>query len=53
MVSPFDDSVKTAAEAGIIAIVQPGGSMRDRDSIDCANQLGITMIFTDIRHFLH
>jgi phosphoribosylaminoimidazolecarboxamide formyltransferase/IMP cyclohydrolase len=50
---PFDDSVKTAAEAGIIAIVQPGGSMRDRDSIEAANQLGITMIFTDIRHFLH
>ncbi|NJS11874.1 MAG: bifunctional phosphoribosylaminoimidazolecarboxamide formyltransferase/IMP cyclohydrolase [Microcoleus sp. CSU_2_2] len=50
---PFDDSVKTAAEAGISAIVQPGGSMRDRDSIDCANQLGITMVFTDIRHFLH
>lgn len=50
---PFDDSVKTAAEAGIIAIVQPGGSMRDRDSIEAANQVGITMIFTDIRHFLH
>jgi phosphoribosylaminoimidazolecarboxamide formyltransferase / IMP cyclohydrolase len=50
---PFDDSVKTAAEAGISAIVQPGGSMRDRDSINCANQLGITMVFTDIRHFLH
>ena len=50
---PFDDSVKTAAEAGIIAIVQPGGSMRDKDSIDAANQLGITMMFTDIRHFLH
>ena len=50
---PFDDSVKTAAEAGIIAIVQPGGSMRDRDSIEAANQLGITMMFTDIRHFLH
>ncbi|MEG4581836.1 bifunctional phosphoribosylaminoimidazolecarboxamide formyltransferase/IMP cyclohydrolase [Microcoleus sp. MON1_C5] len=50
---PFDDSVKTAAEAGIIAIVQPGGSMRDRDSIEAANQLGITMVFTDIRHFLH
>lgn len=50
---PFDDSVKTAAEAGISAIVQPGGSMRDRDSIDCANQLGLTMVFTDIRHFLH
>jgi len=50
---PFDDSVKTAAEAGIIAIVQPGGSMRDQDSIEAANQLGITMVFTDIRHFLH
>jgi len=50
---PFDDSVKTAAEAGIIAIVQPGGSMRDKDSIEAANQLGITMVFTDIRHFLH
>lgn len=50
---PFDDSVKTAAAAGISAIVQPGGSMRDRDSIDCANQLGITMVFTDVRHFLH
>ena len=50
---PFDDSVKTAAAAGITAIVQPGGSMRDRDSIEAANQLGITMMFTDIRHFLH
>ncbi|MCC3407565.1 MAG: bifunctional phosphoribosylaminoimidazolecarboxamide formyltransferase/IMP cyclohydrolase [Microcoleus sp. PH2017_10_PVI_O_A] len=50
---PFDDSVKTAAEAGIIAIVQPGGSMRDKDSIAAANQLGIAMVFTDIRHFLH
>ncbi|PSB04844.1 bifunctional phosphoribosylaminoimidazolecarboxamide formyltransferase/inosine monophosphate cyclohydrolase [filamentous cyanobacterium Phorm 46] len=50
---PFDDSVKTAAEAGISAIVQPGGSMRDKDSIEAANQLGITMMFTDIRHFLH
>ncbi|MCY7381266.1 MAG: bifunctional phosphoribosylaminoimidazolecarboxamide formyltransferase/IMP cyclohydrolase [Microcoleus sp. CAN_BIN18] len=50
---PFDDSVKTAAEAGIIAIVQPGGSMRDKDSIEAANQLGIIMVFTDIRHFLH
>lgn len=50
---PFDDSVKTAAEAGIIAIVQPGGSIHDRDSIEAANQLGIAMMFTDVRHFLH
>ncbi len=50
---PFDDSVRTAAAAGIIAIVQPGGSMRDRDSIAAANELGIIMVFTGVRHFLH
>ncbi|MBW4596387.1 MAG: bifunctional phosphoribosylaminoimidazolecarboxamide formyltransferase/IMP cyclohydrolase [Brasilonema angustatum HA4187-MV1] len=50
---PFDDSVKTAAAAGIKAIVQPGGSMRDQDSILAANELGLVMVFTGIRHFLH
>jgi phosphoribosylaminoimidazolecarboxamide formyltransferase / IMP cyclohydrolase len=50
---PFDDSVRTAAAAGIIAIVQPGGSMRDHDSIAAANELGIVMMFTGVRHFLH
>lgn len=50
---PFDDSVKTAAAAGISAIVQPGGSMRDQDSINAANDLGLVMVFTGIRHFLH
>ncbi|OCQ99210.1 bifunctional phosphoribosylaminoimidazolecarboxamide formyltransferase/IMP cyclohydrolase [Oscillatoriales cyanobacterium USR001] len=50
---PFDDSVKLAAAAGIIAIVQPGGSMRDQDSINAANELGLIMVCTDIRHFLH
>jgi phosphoribosylaminoimidazolecarboxamide formyltransferase / IMP cyclohydrolase len=50
---PFDDSVKTAAAAGITAIVQPGGSMRDNDSIAAANELGIVMVFTGARHFLH
>lgn len=50
---PFDDSVRTAAAAGITAIVQPGGSMRDQDSIKAANELGLVMIFTGIRHFLH
>jgi phosphoribosylaminoimidazolecarboxamide formyltransferase / IMP cyclohydrolase len=50
---PFDDSVKTAAAAGITAIVQPGGSMRDSDSIAAANELGIVMVFTGVRHFLH
>ncbi|MBD2247664.1 bifunctional phosphoribosylaminoimidazolecarboxamide formyltransferase/IMP cyclohydrolase [Nostoc sp. FACHB-888] len=50
---PFDDSVKTAAAAGITAIVQPGGSVRDKDSIIAANELGLVMVLTGIRHFLH
>jgi phosphoribosylaminoimidazolecarboxamide formyltransferase/IMP cyclohydrolase len=50
---PFDDSVRTAAAAGIATIVQPGGSLRDQDSIKAANELGLVMVFTGIRHFLH
>ena len=50
---PFDDCVKLAHEAGITAIVQPGGSVRDQESIDCCNQLGISMVFTGYRHFKH
>lgn len=50
---PFDDSVKTAAAAGIRAIVQPGGSLRDQDSINAANELGLVMVLTGVRHFLH
>ena len=50
---PFDDSVRTAAAAGIVAIVQPGGSMRDADSIKAADELGLIMVFTGVRHFLH
>lgn len=50
---PFDDSVRTAAAAGISAIVQPGGSMRDGDSIQAADELGLVMVFTHVRHFLH
>ncbi|KAB8316670.1 bifunctional phosphoribosylaminoimidazolecarboxamide formyltransferase/IMP cyclohydrolase [Tolypothrix campylonemoides VB511288] len=50
---PFDDSVRTAAAAGIKAIVQPGGSLRDQDSVQAANELGLVMVLTGIRHFLH
>jgi len=50
---PFGDSVETAAKAGITAIVQPGGSIRDNESIEAANKFGITMIFTKLRHFKH
>lgn len=50
---PFADSVEKAAAAGIIAIVQPGGSVRDQESIDACNRLGIAMVFTGVRHFRH
>lgn len=50
---PFSDCVEAAHQAGITAIIQPGGSVRDQDSIDAANQYGIAMIFTGMRHFKH
>jgi phosphoribosylaminoimidazolecarboxamide formyltransferase/IMP cyclohydrolase len=50
---PFDDSIRLAAAAGIAAIVQPGGSLRDQDAIDAANELGVAMVFTGMRHFSH
>jgi phosphoribosylaminoimidazolecarboxamide formyltransferase/IMP cyclohydrolase len=50
---PFDDSVRAAAAAGIRAVVQPGGSRRDEDSIKAANELGLVMAMTGVRHFLH
>ncbi|MBG90662.1 MAG: bifunctional phosphoribosylaminoimidazolecarboxamide formyltransferase/IMP cyclohydrolase PurH, partial [Actinobacteria bacterium] len=50
---PFDDSVKLAGAAGIQSIIQPGGSKRDQDSIDCCNDLGVSMVFTGVRHFRH
>ena len=50
---PFDDCVEEAHRAGITAIIQPGGSLRDQDSIDKCNEYGIAMIFTKMRHFRH
>ncbi|NES80655.1 MAG: bifunctional phosphoribosylaminoimidazolecarboxamide formyltransferase/IMP cyclohydrolase [Moorea sp. SIO2B7] len=50
---PFDDSVRSAAAAGITGIIQPGGSIRDKDSIKAAKELGLIMVLTGIRHFLH
>jgi phosphoribosylaminoimidazolecarboxamide formyltransferase / IMP cyclohydrolase len=50
---PFPDSVEEAAKLGIKAIVQPGGSVKDQESIDACNRLGISMVFTGFRHFRH
>lgn len=50
---PFDDCVMKAKEQGISAIIQPGGSMKDEDSIRCCDRHGISMVFTGMRHFKH
>ncbi|SES87976.1 IMP cyclohydrolase [Natronincola peptidivorans] len=50
---PFSDCVEEAAKAGVKAIIQPGGSMKDGDSIEACNDKGIAMVFTGIRHFKH
>jgi phosphoribosylaminoimidazolecarboxamide formyltransferase/IMP cyclohydrolase len=50
---PFPDGPEAAAAAGITAIIQPGGSVKDQDTIEVANRFGIAMVFTGIRHFLH
>ncbi|WP_342429286.1 bifunctional phosphoribosylaminoimidazolecarboxamide formyltransferase/IMP cyclohydrolase [Neobacillus sp. FSL H8-0543] len=50
---PMDDTVEAAAKAGITAIIQPGGSIRDEDSIKKADEYGIAMVFTKVRHFKH
>ncbi|HYW94789.1 MAG TPA: bifunctional phosphoribosylaminoimidazolecarboxamide formyltransferase/IMP cyclohydrolase PurH, partial [Bacteroidales bacterium] len=50
---PFADSVEIAFKAGVTSVVQPGGSVRDKDSIEFCNQNGMSMVFTGIRHFKH
>ncbi len=50
---PFDDCAKAAIAAGITCIIQPGGSVRDEDSIKACNEAGIAMVFTGMRHFKH
>jgi phosphoribosylaminoimidazolecarboxamide formyltransferase/IMP cyclohydrolase len=50
---PFRDTIDAAAKAGITAIIQPGGSVRDQESIDACNEHGIAMVFTGVRHFKH
>ena len=50
---PFPDGVEEAAKAGAVAVIQPGGSIRDKEVIDAANRLGLSMVLTGVRHFWH
>ncbi|MNW06837.1 Bifunctional purine biosynthesis protein PurH [compost metagenome] len=50
---PFPDCVEIAAEAGIAAVLQPGGSIKDQLSIDMCNEKGLAMVTTGVRHFKH
>ncbi len=50
---PFPDGVELAAEGGVTAIIQPGGSVRDKETIAVANRANIAMVFTGVRHFKH
>jgi phosphoribosylaminoimidazolecarboxamide formyltransferase/IMP cyclohydrolase len=50
---PFDDGARILMDAGVAAIVQPGGSIRDEDVIAAAREAGVTMYFTGERHFFH
>jgi phosphoribosylaminoimidazolecarboxamide formyltransferase/IMP cyclohydrolase len=50
---PFPDGVQSAVEAGVTAIIQPGGSIRDKEAIEAADHGAVAMIFTGLRHFRH
>jgi phosphoribosylaminoimidazolecarboxamide formyltransferase/IMP cyclohydrolase len=50
---PFRDGIDNAAERGIAAVIQPGGSMRDEEVVAAANEAGMAMVFTGMRHFRH
>ena len=50
---PFPDAIEEAAEAGVEAVIQPGGSRKDKEVIECANKHNIAMVFTGVRHFKH
>ena len=50
---PFRDNIDEAAKAGVTAIAQPGGSMRDADSIQACDEHGLAMVLTGVRHFRH
>jgi phosphoribosylaminoimidazolecarboxamide formyltransferase/IMP cyclohydrolase len=50
---PFPDNIDLAADAGVTAIIQPGGSVRDEEVVEAANKYDMAMVFTGVRHFRH
>ena len=49
----WKDAVEEACERGLGIIAEPGGSIRDKDAIDCCNKYGVSLLFTNVRHFRH
>ena len=50
---PFRDGIDVVVDAGATCVIQPGGSMRDQEVIDAANERGVAMVFSGVRHFRH
>jgi phosphoribosylaminoimidazolecarboxamide formyltransferase/IMP cyclohydrolase len=50
---PFRDSIDAASKAGVSAVIEPGGSIRDQEIIDAADEFGMSLYFSETRHFLH
>jgi phosphoribosylaminoimidazolecarboxamide formyltransferase/IMP cyclohydrolase len=53
MHTAWKDAVEEACENGIGVIAEPGGSMRDKDAVDCCDKYGVSLVFTGVRHFRH
>ena len=53
LLTAWNDAVEEACEAGIGVIAEPGGSIRDKDAIECCNKYGVSLLFTNVRHFRH
>lgn len=53
MMAAWKDAVEEACEKGIGVIAEPGGSIRDQDAIDCCKKYGVSLLFTNVRHFRH
>lgn len=53
MMTAWNDAVEEACQSGVAVIAEPGGSIRDKDAIDCCDKYGVSLLFTNARHFRH